>query len=217
MISETLYDKYLSALLAGNRKVCIDIVETLIENKVSIKTIYEDLFQKSMYQVGELWETNKISVSVEHLATAITESLLNIVYPHMFSEEKSTKKAVVTCTPGEYHQIGARMVADYFELNSWNSYFLGANTPTKELLKYISETKPDIIVISISIAFSIHTLVDLVDELTNNFPSTKIILGGQAFRWGGKEMFNKYPNVEIITTLSQLEDKYLSKTNYEAR
>jgi cobalamin-dependent methionine synthase I len=94
---------------------------------------------------------------------------------------------------------------------------LGANTPIKELLKYISDTKPDIIVISISIAFSIHTLVDLVDELTNNFSNTKIILGGQAFRWGGKEMFDKYPNVEIITTLSQLEDKYLSKTNYEAR
>lgn len=210
MISETLYDKYLSALLAGNRKVCIGIVETLIENKVNIKTIYEDLFQKSMYQVGELWETNKISVSVEHLATAITESLLNIVYPYMFSEEKNKKKAVVTCTPGEFHQIGARMVADYFELNSWNSYFLGANTPTKELIRYINETKPDIIVISISIAFSIHTLFDLVGELTDNFSNTKIILGGQAFRWGGKEMFDRYPNVEIITTLSQLEDKYLS-------
>jgi methanogenic corrinoid protein MtbC1 len=56
MISQAIYDRYFNALLCGDRKSCTQIVNELIENNTEIKTIYEDLFQKSMYDVGDLWE-----------------------------------------------------------------------------------------------------------------------------------------------------------------
>jgi methanogenic corrinoid protein MtbC1 len=211
MINQELYNNYFNALLKGDRKTCSNIVTELIENKTEIKTIYEDLFQKSMYEVGELWERNKISVAVEHLCTATTETLMNLIYPHLFSSEKLNKKALVTCTPGEFHQIGAKMVADFFELNSWNSYFLGANTPSKDFLNYINEIKPDVIVISTSISFNLNSLEKLILEINSQFHDTKIIIGGQAFRWGGELQFNKYKNVEVIKSLSELTEKFLIK------
>jgi MerR family transcriptional regulator, light-induced transcriptional regulator len=211
MISQEIYDKYKIALLSGDRKLCTQIVNELIENKTEIKIIYEDLFQKSMYDVGTLWERNKISVAVEHLCTATTETLMNLIYPHLFSSEKLNKKALVTCTPGEFHQIGAKMVADFFELHSWNSYFLGANTPSKDFLNYVAEIKPDLIVISASISFNLGNLEKLILEIINRFPNQKIIIGGQAFRWGGELQFDKFDNVQIIKSLSELTDKYLIK------
>lgn len=211
MINQEIYDKYKIALLSGDRKSCTQIVNELIEKKTEIKTIYEDLFQKSMYDVGDLWERNKISVAVEHISTAITETLMNLIYPHLFSSEKLNKKALVTCTPGEFHQIGAKMVADFFELHSWNSYFLGANTPLKDFLNYVAEIKPDLIVISTSISFNLNNLEKLILEINSQFPDKKIIIGGQAFRWGGALQFDKFDNVQIIKSLSELTDKYLIK------
>jgi methanogenic corrinoid protein MtbC1 len=211
MIHQELYDNYFNALLRGDRKTCSNIVTELIEDKIEIKVIYEDLFQKSMYDVGDLWERNKITVAVEHLCTATTETLMNLIYPHLFSVQKLNKKALVTCTPGEFHQIGAKMVADFFELNSWNSYFLGANTPSKDFLNYIAEIKPDVIVISTSISFNLGNLENLISEINSKFHDKKIIIGGQAFRWGGESQFNKYENVEIIKSLSDLTEKYLIK------
>ena len=69
----------------------------------------------------------------EHLATAISESLLNLTYPRLFAQPRNGKSAVVTCVSNEYHQIGGKMVADIFELNGWRGHFLGANMPEADL------------------------------------------------------------------------------------
>jgi signal transduction histidine kinase len=41
---------------------------------------------------------------------------------------------------------GARMVADFFELDGWDTYFLGANTPTDSILRAVEERRADILV-----------------------------------------------------------------------
>ena len=136
MITDQLYEKYLSSLLEGERKACIRIVQELVDQQIDLKHLYTDLFQKSLYTVGELWETNRITVAKEHLATAITEGLLNLDLPPESSRGRRTSGSIViSCTANEYHQVGGKMVADIFEMNGWNGYFLGANTPVDQLLE----------------------------------------------------------------------------------
>ena len=205
MIDDALYQKYMKALLAGNRSECVDIVQTLLDGKIGLQTLYRDLFHRSMYQVGELWETNRISVAREHLATATTESLLNLAYPHIFSSERKGKKALISCSVNEYHQIGGKMVADIFEMYGWDSRFLGANSSTESILKLIDEEKPDIVGLSLSILSNIDHLVRGIESVRADFPRTDLLVGGQAFRWGGVEMINKYPETEYVPSLDSLE------------
>ena len=110
MITETLYRKYLTLLLDGNRRECARIVQQLLDRDIDIQTLYNDLFQKSMYEVGRLWEFNRISVAKEHLVTAITEGLLNLVYPRLFEkvpvDSQNEKKVVISCAANEFHQVG---------------------------------------------------------------------------------------------------------------
>ncbi len=72
MIEESVYKHYFKALVSGDRSRCAETVSQLIEKNTTAQIIYTDLFQKSLYEIGELWEQNRISVAVEHLATAIT-------------------------------------------------------------------------------------------------------------------------------------------------
>ena len=205
MINENLYNNYLSALLAGRRAECRQIVQELLDAGIEVKTLYSHLFQRSMYRVGELWENNRITVANEHLATSITESLLNLVYPAVFDTERIGKKAVISCSANEFHQVGGKMVADILELNGWDGHFLGANTPTDDMSQFIAEAKPDLVGLSLSILSNMDHLKRAIEMVRSDFPNTDLLIGGQAFRWGGVDIIKGYTGTEYIPGLDELE------------
>ena len=200
------YEKYLEFLLAGDRNGCSAIVSRLLDEGVPIRTLYLELLQRSLYEVGELWEKDRISVAREHLATAITELLLNLIYPRIFSDDHRDRTAVVACVANEQHQMGARMVADIIELNGWNGYFLGANTLAAELLSFIREKQPDLLALSLSLHTNLPTLLMTVADIRQEFPKLPIIVGGQAFRQGGHESVLEFPEVTILSSIAQMEE-----------
>ncbi len=205
MISEELYYNYLACLLSGEHHRCQSIVTELLKQRVEIKELYVGLFQRSLYEVGEMWERRKISVAVEHMASAITESLLALVYPALFSAEHSDKSAVIACVANERHQIGAKIVADFFELAGWHGYFLGANIPDRDLFQTIDDKRPQVIGLSLSTYFNFPNLVKTIEDLTGRYPESQIMVGGQGMRYGGAEMLSQYSKVRYIPSLSDLQ------------
>ena len=205
MIITAIYEDYKANLITGNRRECTNIVKTLLAKNVSAKDIYIRLFQKSLYEIGALWETNKISVAVEHVCASITEGLISLIYPRNFTDEGIRKKVIILCTPGENHQIGAKIVADYFELNNWNSYFLGPDTPYNTIKDYINQNEPDLIAISLSVFFHLISVLNLVRNLNKDFPDIKIIVGGQGLNWSDENAFASMKNVLIVKNLDELD------------
>jgi MerR family transcriptional regulator, light-induced transcriptional regulator len=196
---------FLNALLEGNRNASSKIIFDLLKSGRDIKDVYENVIKPSLYQVGELWEYNKISVATEHLASAIVEAILNELYHEVISKEKKAGKVIVSCVEKEYHQIGIKMVSDIFEANGWNSYFLGANTPAKELISFAKIIKPDIIAISMSIYFHLPTLVMMIQKIRAELPDIPILVGGQAFSRGGQDTLKKYSNVIYLRDLYSID------------
>ena len=201
----TTYNRYVASLLAGDRSTCRTIVEQLLADNYPIKILYQDVFRKSLYHVGELWEQNIISVAREHVATAITESLLTLVFPTVCATPKTGKKVVVACTAHELHQLGARIVADFLEMNGWDSLFLGSNTPPESLIHYLHEQKPDLLCLSLSVQMNLRHLIETVTKIRNSFSELPIAVGGQAFNWGGAEQVTRHYNVNHVASLDQLE------------
>ena len=180
-------------------------MQGLLGKDVRPETIYTGLFQRSLYEVGELWETNRISVATEHMATSITDLLLALVYPAALAGRRPLgRRAVVSCSVNEYHQLGARIVADTMDMHGWDVSFLGANTPARDLLDMIEERRPDLLGLSLSIYFNMAGLIRVVEAARNAFPHLDIIVGGQAFRWGGREMLAGFKGLECIPNLEEL-------------
>jgi methanogenic corrinoid protein MtbC1 len=203
--SEGAYAQYLAALLDGNRAVCQAITEDLRAGGVGLKGLYVNLFQRALYQVGELWEHNQVSVAVEHLATAITERLLTSVQAQVFSGQQRERSVVIACVADEYHQLGARMVADLAELRGWRGHFLGANTPLPDLRRLIEACRPTLVGLSLSIYSNLPALLRALDALEAAYPDLPILVGGQAFRWGGLDALQRYQNVSYVASLDELE------------
>lgn len=209
-VDETTYKLYLASLLAGERKQCEKIVLDLVAEGVGLKDLYVNLFQRALYHVGELWESQQVSVAVEHLATAITERMLTLVQAQTFSGQARDRTIIIACVADEYHQLGGRMIADFCELHGWRSPFLGANTPVADLLKLIEERHPTLLGLSLSIYFNLPALLEAIDAVSSKFPELPILVGGQAFLWGALDAVKDHPQVTFIASLDDLEQRLLA-------
>lgn len=195
-------------LVSGNYEECTEFVRTILNEDVDIKQLYDEILKKSLYNIGEMWETGKITVATEHLASAIVETILSDVYFKIITQNKINKTAVLACTENEFHQIGIKMVSDIFEQNGWHVNFSGANTTTEELIAVIGSVQPDVLAISLSIPFNLPTLEKMLIRIRAQFPELYILIGGQAFLHGGFDVLQKFSKVIYKADLNEL-DEYL--------
>ncbi len=189
-------------------------MNTLLKQKTDVKVIYEELLKPAMYEVGVLWELNKITVATEHMASAVTESVMNELYATISFSGNFQKTVIITCIQSELHQIGARMISDVFEMNNWQVHFLGANMPNNELVDYIGIIKPDMLAISVSLYFNLPSLEVLLQVIREYYPAIRIVVGGQAFARGEQEFLSKYKVVFLSDVMSM--DHYLKKMQDES-
>jgi MerR family transcriptional regulator, light-induced transcriptional regulator len=176
-------DSYLEFLLAGNRQKASQLVLDAVDNNVNVKDIYLHIFQPVQYEIGRLWQLNKISVAQEHYCTAATQLIMSQLYPYVFSSERNGKKLIATSVAGDLHEIGVRMVADFFEMEGWDTYYLGANTPIESILKTIREQKAQLLLVSATMAYHVRAIADLIMAVKRDSRTAqvKIMVGGYPF------------------------------------
>ncbi|MBC8227927.1 cobalamin B12-binding domain-containing protein [bacterium] len=178
-----LAKEYLDALLRGERHIASQLILDAVESDVSIKDIYLHVFQRSQHEVGRLWQRNQLSVAQEHYCTAATQLIMSQLYPRIFTSEKIGRRLVAACVGGELHEIGVRMVADFFEIEGWDTYYLGANTPAESILQTIEERQPDILGLSTTMLFHVSSAREIIDLVRSSDAGkrVKILVGGYPF------------------------------------
>lgn len=173
---------YLDALLRVQRDAASRMIIKAIEDGVDIKDIYIHVFESSQHEIGRLWQTNQITVAQEHFCTAATQMIMSQLYPYIFRGDKIGRKMVAACVSGELHEVGVRMVADIFEMEGWDTYYLGANTPAESILETLKDLEPDLIAISASIHYNIGAVKDLIDLIRkSSLKQVKVLVGGRPF------------------------------------
>lgn len=174
---------YLKALLTGNRNKASDIVLALADNGESAKSIYLNIFQPVQREVGRLWQMNEINVAQEHFCTAVTQMVMSKLYPKVFDVPKKGKTFVGTSINDELHEIGIRMVTDLLELEGWDTYYLGANTPPQSLVQMVIETDADLVGLSATMTFHLDKAKKLIQMIRDSEGGSqrKIIVGGYVF------------------------------------
>lgn len=174
---------YMRFLLSGDRESAYQVIYDAIEQGHDIKEINLDVFQRTQEAIGYLWETEQISVAKEHYCTAATQMLMAKLFSRMFVKRKKKKTAVIACVGGELHELGSRMVADFFEMDGWETYYVGANTPTESLIQTLKEQQAELIGISVTMSYNLSKLYELIQRIRPEIEQhdVKIIIGGRPF------------------------------------
>ncbi len=181
--AEQIQQAFLDCILGAQRKAALDLILDTLNKGYSIPDIYLYVFQEVLYRIGQLWESNQITVADEHMGTAITQFVMSNLYQHLEMSDMPQGNMVITGVQGELHQVGANMVADVLEADGWNVMFLGANVPPDGVLQSIAQHEARVVGISSTMRFNLPKVIALVEAARSQFGDTlQFLLGGGAFR-----------------------------------
>jgi methanogenic corrinoid protein MtbC1 len=179
-----LQARYLAAQLSGDRREALRLlVDEGLLRGIALQDIHLKVIQPAQYEIGRLWQENRISVAQEHLATAISQLALSHLYRHLPRDPSNGKIVMVSCVEGELHEVGARMASDFLEMAGFDVRFLGANVPTSHLLHMLREQPPDLLALSVTMTYHLPALRTALDQVRAIFPHLRIAVGGLAFSW----------------------------------
>ena len=189
--------QYMGALAKRDARLAMQTVTGFLERGISLDDIYVEILSESMRRVGELWHTAKITVDAEHYCTSVTQMAMAQMYPHLFSGERKDKTVLCVCPGMELHEMGARIVADLFANDGWDSIFLGAAVPVDYIMASVKENHPDLLTLSVSMPQHLMDCREVIDRVKAQYPHVKIAVGGKAFD-STDELWRKWP-VDIYT------------------
>jgi MerR family transcriptional regulator, light-induced transcriptional regulator len=180
---EVLLGKYVRYLINAERNQARKLVLKELNAGRTPRDIYMNIFEPAQHVIGRLWQTNIISVAQEHYATAVTQMIMSELYPHIFTSRKNGYKMAAFCVGSELHELGIRMVTDFFEMEGWDTSFYGANTPVPDMLKTLHEETYELIALSTTMMVHLKPLYALLQKIRedNRFQEMKILVGGYPF------------------------------------
>jgi MerR family transcriptional regulator, light-induced transcriptional regulator len=174
--------KFEAALLAGRRTEAMGIVTAAIDGGRGLVDVELNIIQPALYDIGEKWQSNRVTVAQEHLATAIAQSLMTVGLLRSPPSASTGKRVLLACVAGNRHAIGLQMVSDAFQLAGWDVNYLGADTPTSALVAHASAWKPNIIGLSVSFAAQLRAVKEAIAQLGQTLGAARpaVIVGGFA-------------------------------------
>ena len=179
-----LAQRYLGALLSQDRRGASQVISEAIQTGIGVKALYLQVFQPCQFEIGRLWHLNQVSIPQEHFCTAVTQTLIGHMYQAIFTTPRNGRTAVVACVGGELHDLGARMVADFLEIDGWDTLYLGANTPSESIAHMAQQNNADLLCLSVTISSHIREVMKTIAAVRQSCGGREIaiMVGGHPFR-----------------------------------
>lgn len=175
--------EYVHTLLGGYRQAAAELVFDAADRGEPVRQLYLQVFQPALREIGRLWQMNKISVAQEHFCSAATQIVMSQLLPRVFAAERYGHGVVVACVSGDLHDLGARMVNDFFEFAGWDTYFCGANTPHAAVMESLAERTAEVLAISATMGYHVHEVRELIGRVRADprCRLVRVMVGGHPF------------------------------------
>ncbi|GHO69493.1 hypothetical protein KSC_083850 [Ktedonobacter sp. SOSP1-52] len=152
-----------------------------------VEQVCADLITPTLWKIGELWENHKITVTVEHFASNFFRGLLTNLF-YMAPRPMHVPLVMISCAPGEAHELAALMLALVLRLQNVRVAYLGQSIESEGLIGSIQQLCPALVCVSLTIPSHLPDLLSLAQQIQKlPSPRPRFIFGGQAFL--------EYPNI----------------------
>lgn len=182
-MTDSIYEKYLSALLQGDRQATQTVIEQVLQSGVPANSLYANTIWPMMLELENLYKNSKITPVQEHIASRINRTIVDQLQNKLPKKPVNGKKITICCCPTESKELGAQIITDLFESAGWQVRFLGGGLTNDDVLGFINEYAPDVLLIygtEPSQAPQIRKLIDTIKDV-NAWPDMKIMLSGGLF------------------------------------
>ena len=161
-------------LVSGDEASVRNISSGLIDEGASIVDVIQHVLVPPLVRIGADWHDGKLTIWVEHRASAIIERLLGGIVPNPRGRRRGT--VMVAAVTGDLHSLPSSMAAVALRDDNWWVEHLGANMPPDELVRFCDEHPVDVAVISSTNADTVDLAAQTADRLRAS--GIGVVLGG---------------------------------------
>jgi methanogenic corrinoid protein MtbC1 len=169
------------------------ILEKLQAGEIDVIALYTKVLTPLLNNMTCKLADKRICIWKEHVKTAIVRTVVENCYPFVIAKRNELNYpkrgiAAILCPPEEYHDLGARMVADFFTVGGYEAIYVGSNTPYQDFYNAVHIIRPEIVAISVSNYYNLVAAKKMIEELKKalDYP-LKIVVGGNAFEDGSEK------------------------------
>ncbi len=133
-----------------------------------------------MEKLGEMWKDGNIRIAHEHMATAVIRNHVGALLASM--RYPANAPSIVVATPaGQFHEVGALIVAVAAALEGWRPVFLGSNLPADEIAGAVQKSNARAVALSLVFPFDDPKLPAELNRLRRLLSDkVSLLIGGRA-------------------------------------
>ncbi len=173
---------FLLALLGGDEAAAEGLVSRSRSLGADTALVVRDLVMPALCEIGRMWTRGEASIAEEHLATALVSRVLGRSSGSAAVPAGGSRRIVLACLAGEFHDLGIRFLADVARECGWDAESLGANVPREALVRFVEQRPPAALALSISLAGHVPEAAQAIAEVRTVAPRITVLVGGLAFR-----------------------------------
>ena len=212
---EPLLTRYMQPLLAGRRAECFGLVSAAIDRDHMAEEVIHEVVWPAMTQIERLYRDDRIDAAIANMACRINRTVADQLQVHLPRWAPNGKRIIIACADEPREEIGAEMLADLFQSDGWDVYFLGAGVPHDELLRLVGELRPNVLLIygtQPPEVPNVRRFVELIREI-GVCPTMNIVASGGVFNrvdglWQevGADVFADNPR-DVVKIVGNLEPR----------
>lgn len=135
-----------TALVSGDESSLRQIVRGLVDEGAPIVDVIQEVLVPPLVRIGADWHAGRLTIWVEHRASAMVERLLGELAPNPRGRRRGT--VMVAAVSGDLHSLPTSMAAVALRDDNWSVEHLGANMPPDELVRFCADHDIDVAVLS---------------------------------------------------------------------
>lgn len=179
----------MSLLESEDRFELLRFVRTNLDTgAIDIVTLYAELLTPPLNDMV-CDEDPDTCIWREHIRSCLVRSVVESCYPYVLAElerraeDRTAEKVLVVCPTEEYHEIGARMVADFFTIAGYDVKFIGADTPRQVIRSAVREVRPKYLAMSVTNYYNLFDAKQIIAMVRLELgEGIRILVGGNAFK-----------------------------------
>jgi MerR family transcriptional regulator, light-induced transcriptional regulator len=171
--------QYLLEVLEGNSNSAIRLVMDARQNGMSLESTYQVLMA-AQREVGRMWHQADVNIAEEHMVTSTTRRAMSVLAYHAERTASNGLTVVSAAVAGNTHDIGVRMISDFFEFAGWRVICLGADLPAAEIAEAVRFFDPSLVLLSVALSTQLPAARMTIEAVRETGSECKIMIGGSA-------------------------------------
>lgn len=176
---ETARPALLEKLICGDVRGAREVLSEIASEIASPDRLIVEVMLPAMAEIGQRWESDRLEIFQEHLATETIRSLLaGLTAMTPESRQKTDAIALVSCAPGDEHELIPLALASYLTFRGWSVKNLGVGLPADQIAQAVACFEPQALFLTFTMLSRLDDVLDVIGKVRHESERCRIILGG---------------------------------------